>query len=81
MVRVEAPSDAEAERGGEVMQRTMGDTWWTEMRWRVALQFLLWGLKIAPPGDARGKLIDLHEVWIKECTRQWRMRYGEQEGT
>lgn len=61
------------------MQRTMGDTWWTEMRWRVALQVILWGLKIAPAGDARCKLIDLHEVWIKECKWQWRMRYGEQE--
>lgn len=45
------------------------------MRWRVALQFILWGAKIAPPGDARGCLIDLHLEWIAESKRQWALRY------
>jgi len=61
------------------MRRTMGDTWWSELRWRVALQFLLWGTKIAPAGDARGYLIDLHLRWIEECKKQWRMRYPQSD--
>lgn len=46
------------------MKRTLGDTWWAELRWRVALQFVLWGAKIAPAGDAKAAMIEAYLAWI-----------------
>lgn len=42
---------------------------WRMLRWRVALQLLIWGVRIAPPGVARGSLIDLLIEWIDEGRR------------
>lgn len=53
----------------------MDDNWWNELRWRISLQFLLWGMKTAPDGDAKGSLIDHHLEWIARCKKQWRLRY------
>jgi hypothetical protein len=58
------------------MQRTMGETWWTDLRWRVALQLVLWGMKVAPDGDAKDALVDSNLKWIGECKRQWNLRCG-----
>ena len=41
---------------------------WREVRWRVALQLMLWGMKAAPNGDPKGDLIDRHLSWIE----RWR---------
>jgi hypothetical protein len=58
------------------VKRTMGDTWWTELRWRVSMQIILWGINLAPQGDAKGALIDAALAWSEECSRQRKLRYG-----
>lgn len=45
------------------MKRSMHPTFWGEVRWRVCLQLILWGLKIAPRGDDLGDLINVHLSW------------------
>lgn len=44
----------------------LGDNRREAIRWRIALQFLLWGAKIAPAGTDRGDLI---EVLLDWCMR------------
>jgi hypothetical protein len=36
---------------------------WNYVRWRIAMQFLLWGVNIAPMGDAQLDLIVAHLEW------------------
>ena len=52
------------------MRRTMNGTLAEEIRWRVAMRLIIWGLKIAPAGDARGHLIDACASWAAEGRRQ-----------
>lgn len=47
----------------------------TAKRGRICLQFLIWGTKAAPDGDAKAHLIDAQMAWIAESKRQWALRY------
>ena len=52
------------------MRLTIGDTAASEVRWRIAMQLALWGVKLAPDGNARDALIDALQNWVDS----WRKR-------
>jgi hypothetical protein len=53
------------------------DTWWTTLRWSVALWLAARVMWIAPPGSARDRWGDANRVWANECLAVWRARYPE----
>lgn len=53
------------------MSDSYSENWWTDLRWRVGNQFVLWGLKMMPDGDAKGALLDKVYEWTEEAQRQW----------
>lgn len=58
------------------MARTPDETWWLNLRWRMAVGLLGLAVRIMPNGDARADLHARHLAWIYECKRQWTLRYG-----
>ena len=62
------------------MRRTMDQSFWREVRWRVALQLLLWGAKAAPWGEMKGRLTSILLGWIEDemdgCAADQALRAG-----
>lgn len=50
------------------------DTWWTDLRWGIALRFIGWAIGVAPGGTAKTKLCVFLHDWSIECIRQRQMR-------
>ncbi len=51
------------------------DTWWSMLRWRMALWFIYRGVALAPDGDAAVALEDVLLDWGAACTAAWYRRY------
>lgn len=53
------------------MRDSYSENWWTDLRWRVGNQFVLWGCKVMPDGDAKGALLDAILAWAEKATQKW----------
>lgn len=60
------------------MSDSYSENWWTDLRWRVGTQFILWGTRIAPPGDAREAMITAFLGWSERAKEQWFKRSKEE---
>lgn len=55
------------------------DTWWSLLRWRIAVWLVYRALRIAPDGSAAISLEDHLGSWAAECRMQWHLRYPHPE--
>jgi len=56
------------------MSNSYSDSFWTDLRWRIGNQFMLWGLRIMPPGDCKSFLLERIIDWAAASKRQWWLR-------
>lgn len=55
------------------------DTWWTNLRWRIAIWLLWRALRIAPVGSAATNLKTHLFDWSAMCRVAWHKRYPHPE--
>lgn len=54
------------------------NTWWTDLRWRIGLLMVAYGVRLCPPSDARDDLTRKVRAWLNDCERQYRMKEYDQ---
>lgn len=61
------------------MTEKSSETWWTDLRWWIALQIVGRAMWIAPPGTARSRWRAYQDAWIAECDAAWKARYQNRD--
>lgn len=56
------------------MTPTTPETWWTDLRWRIAVKCLRAAVRIAPDGDANKALCGYLNAWNSRILAAWELR-------